>query len=263
MTSGDAKPEEKTTPRQPAKPEITPIHRPKSERAILARPVVQPISEDERTLPGPALMDRKRRERKNLMGILLVLVLVFLLLEATLLAPRRAAVAGWLNSDLHSILYADYSADLTGNRQAPVGLGVFADMLADSTSTAQPGALETMMASLLTPVPSATALYGTIFPTSTPLVGSPTPSVFVTSTQTAEPTSTPDAAVTATDTPTPTATFTPTRTSTRTATRTPTREPTSTHPPATSTHPPPTSTNPPPTATSRPPTDTPVPYPYP
>jgi hypothetical protein len=227
----------------------------------------QPFPEQQvRTLPGISLAERRKRERRNTAIVLLMLAVICLIGEAVLLLPRSAP-SPWLDVSLHSVLAADYNADLQALEQPVVGLGLLGDMYVEEGGFGVEDRMATLEARLLTPVPTVTPLPGTVHPTATLLVAAAT----------ATPASTQAPAVTSTNGATPTATHTATQTTSPTATRpgwTPTRTPTATprateieppDPTATRTLPP---TQPPPTAThtptpTRPPTETPDPYPYP
>lgn len=251
----------------------------------LLRPPTRPLRsqpvpvEKNRTLPGMAVQERKQRDRRNAAIVLLLIAVICLMGEAVLLLPRSSP-SPWLGVSLHSVLAADYNADLNPAVRPVVGLGLLGDIYGEEGSYGIDSRMATMEASLLTPVPSVTPLPGTVYPTATVLIAVATASPAPTHTQPGS-TSTPGASPTATQTPTqtttPTATlagWTPSRT--RTPTRTPlatetepahptatqpapTQPPTATQPAPTRT---PTATNPPPTPTHLP-TETPDPYPDP
>jgi len=194
--------------------------------------------------------------------------------------------SNWLPVSLHSVLTADYSADLRALHLPPIQLGLIADILNDS-ATLTPGRFATLEGNLTTPVPSVTPRPG--YPTSTippspipPATPTPRPGLAASATpllatmtpmpsQTLSltPTLTPGILLTNTppiSTPFATSTRPPTQWVTPTVppTGTPLPQPTDTLRPPTSTLPPPTSTLPPPSPTTRPrPTRTPNPYPGP
>jgi len=198
--------------------------------------------------------------------------------------------SNWFPVSLHSVLAADYSADLRALHLPPIQLGLIADILNDST-TLTPGRFATLEGNLTTPVPTVTPRPGYPTPTlpaspippATPtprpgLAGSPTPlAASVTPLPSQESSLTPTftpwpftptlpaSTARATGTRFPTQPATPTQPGTPTQPATPTPVPTGTLLPGpTDTSRPPTSTLPPPTSTPRPrPTRTPNPYPGP
>lgn len=184
----------------------------------------------------------------------------------------------WLSVSLHSLLSADYSADLDAQRLPPVRLALAAEAMADqgyTLGTSIPGDyLATVQTNLLTPIPTVTPRPGeTLLPLTTPPFSptplSPTPALLPTATPTPIWAVTPTFTLTATTAlnqtrqpPMSTARFTlaPTRRPTNPPvqpTRTPTPKPTDL--PATAT---PHHTSVPPTRTLRP-TATNDPYPPP
>ena len=180
----------------------------------------------------------------------------FFLFLASLLFVLRAPVLPWLPVHLHSILAADYSQDPRGQPVAQINLSIIYDLLRDlSADRNNPGdaspdeRYSNVIDQLLTPVPTITAMPGTI--------------VFV---PTAKPQTT-DSTTATTDSPaTLTPTQHPTGTLATTATIGPTSTPTyiltfvtATHRPPTQQPPMPTNTRPPAiTQTATPPTQAPT-----
>lgn len=202
--------------------------------------------------------------------VLLVIPLVISFIFTSLF---DSGLLTWVPFNLHSILVADYSADIRGYPLQRVGIGIIEDYYHDQGYTDANVKIGTLKASLLTPVPTVTLFPGNIVPyftptnqitpteisgTSTPTESSINPSLTNTFTPTA----------TSTAQPSPTSQITviyPTSTPPRQSTPRPTDSPasTSTRVSPTSTRLPPTATRPPPTATRRPPDPYPGPTPYP
>ena len=179
----------------------------------------------------------------------------------------------WVPFNLHSILKADYSADIRGYPLQQVGIGVIEDYYHDQGYLDSNARMGTLQANLLTPVPTVTLFPGILVlsPTATDEI-TPT-EISVTSTPT-EMSVSPDATSTSTPTntstaqPSPTSQVTviyPTSTSPPGSTPKPTDSPapTATVVPPTATRLPSTATRPAPTATRRPPDPYPGPTPYP
>jgi hypothetical protein len=239
------------------------------------------------TLP----LNRSRRKsqpskRSDWVSYLIGAAVIGLMFPFGWLLQAVGGQSNWLPVNLHSVLAADYSADLRTVNLPPIQLGLIADILNDS-ATQTPGRFATLEGNLTTPVPTVTPRPG--FPTSTippsptpPATPTPRPGLAVTATQlpatvtpipsqasSLTPTLTPALIVTNTpvvSTPFATSTRPPTQWVSPTArpSGTPLPAPTNTLHPPTSTLPPPTATLPPPTPTPRPrPTHTPVSYPGP
>lgn len=102
-----------------------------------------------------------------------LLTLLAVLAGIVLLASLILNSDGWLRRmrqslsvGIHSPLYADYSADLRGVLMAPVEMNLLEDTLRDQQTDP-----EKAIDDLLTPVPTITPQFGTIYPTAT---GQPT-----------------------------------------------------------------------------------------
>ena len=191
--------------------------------------------------------------------ILLFLGTISLLLCVILLLPLTVGRSPWLDVTLHSIMAADYRADLNPVLVNPVGMGVIAEVLQDATGTPTPGVLETIMVELQTPVSTVTPRPKEGV-TNTPRNPTPTePSVLPTSTDVPQATETPrpPGVPTPTRTPRPGRTATPTYVPSPTPPSVPTDTPASppTHQPPTNT-PRPTRTQPPPATNTPHPTNT-------
>ena len=207
------------------------------------------------------LSQDQKSDRRFWLFILLFLGTISLLLCVILLLPLTVRSTPWLDVSLHSIMAADYRADLNPLLVNPVGMGVVAEVLQDTTGTPTPGMFETIVVELQTPVSTVTPHpQGGV--TNTPGNPSPTePPVFPTTTNVPQATHTPRPP--GVPTPTPTTGPGPTSTPTYKPTPTPPGVPTDT-PASPPTHQPPTNT-PRPTKTPaspptrRPPTKTPQP----
>lgn len=221
-----------------------------------------------KTVPNAGVVERRKRDRRSLGIVFLLLAVISLVGGAALLLPK-APTSPWLKAHLHSILFADYSAQLGGAWRPAIGLGLLADFLNDNGLPGD-GLEATMQAGLLTPIPSVTPLPGTVYPTATVRTPTPTATASPAGTGTATATRT----MTATVTPTGATPLPRTPTATRRATTTdspweptdPVHPPTATSQPteplATPTYRPPTATLSLPTVTPQP-TATSIPYPYP
>lgn len=98
--------------------------------------------------------------------IFLLLLFIFILLVLILILPLLRANSPWLPVAMHSILHADYSADLHPSMQAPVSIGLIGDIIQDTNPTQAPQRLATVVSGLQSPVPTVTP-----YPTATPRPG--------------------------------------------------------------------------------------------
>ena len=228
----------------------------------------------------PAGKNSKKRDirtgKASLLIVLVFAIIVCLLTTMVVVMQVSAGYLDWLPISLHSLLLADYSADLLEFKYAAVKFDLILDAIRDSIEDGYPMDADerfaTLQAGLSSPVPSVTPAFSQTPSTSTPeqptatpentdLPPSPSPTTLPPQTATAEPTQ---------PLPSPTYIIWPTATN-RPYIPQPTQppfQPKPTNPPPPPTNPPPPPTNPPPPPPTNPPPPPPTnppppPNPYP